>query len=180
MVAIPRAVPVDAGFDESYRRLFLGSMRLAARLTGSTAAGEEIAAEALVRAYVHWRRIHDLQYLDAWVQRVTVNLCIDEARRRRSASDVLRRLTGELVSRGRRRPAVCDEVELHDDLVVALRQLPRRQREAVALRYLGGLDDDDVAAAMGVSESTFRTHVQRGLHPLRGILTEEIPEALDV
>jgi RNA polymerase sigma factor (sigma-70 family) len=52
-------------------------------------------------------------------------------------------------------------------LVAALRSLPRRQREAVALRYLSGLSDAEVAQSLGVSPSAAKTHVTRGLDALR-------------
>jgi RNA polymerase sigma factor (sigma-70 family) len=53
------------------------------------------------------------------------------------------------------------------DLVVALRALPRRQREAVALRYLADLPEADAAAAMGCSLGTVKSATSRGLERLR-------------
>jgi RNA polymerase sigma-70 factor (ECF subfamily) len=53
------------------------------------------------------------------------------------------------------------------DLVEALRSLPRRQRETVALRFLADLSEADVAAALGISENTVGVHVHRGLQALR-------------
>ena len=48
--------------------------------------------------------------------------------------------------------------------------LPQRQREAVALRYLADLEEAEVSRALGISASTVRTHVQRGLAGLREVL----------
>ena len=66
---------------------------------------------------------------------------------------------------------MCDDAEeaatLRVALVAALRSLPRRQRQAVALRYLSGLREEEVARALGVSPSTANTHLQRGLAALR-------------
>jgi DNA-directed RNA polymerase specialized sigma24 family protein len=53
-------------------------------------------------------------------------------------------------------------------------RLSRCQREAVALRYLAGLSEDDAAGAMGVSVGSLKVHLRRGLTALGGPLTAEI------
>jgi DNA-directed RNA polymerase specialized sigma24 family protein len=54
----------------------------------------------------------------------------------------------------------------HDDLVRRLRALPRRQMEALVLRYYLDLPEVEMAAAMGVSVGSVKTHVHRGLAAL--------------
>ena len=53
--------------------------------------------------------------------------------------------------------------EWHDQLLA----LPPRQRAAIALRYLSGLDDVSIAAAIGVKIPTVRSLIHRGLITLR-------------
>ena len=60
-----------------------------------------------------------------------------------------------------------DALVLRLALVDALERLPRRQREAVALRYLADLSVDDVARTMGVSAGTVKQSVHRALRTLR-------------
>jgi RNA polymerase sigma factor (sigma-70 family) len=61
-----------------------------------------------------------------------------------------------------------DSVESYrHDVVLALRALPRRQREAVALRYLCDLSEADTAAAMGCSTGAVKSATSRGLERLR-------------
>ncbi|MGH9247859.1 MAG: sigma factor-like helix-turn-helix DNA-binding protein [Acidimicrobiales bacterium] len=55
----------------------------------------------------------------------------------------------------------------------ALRRLPDRQREALALRYYLDLSEAQMAAAMGVSAGSVKTHVHRGLATLARLLEEE-------
>ena len=62
-----------------------------------------------------------------------------------------------------------DEIELREDqqqVIEALRDLPHRQRNALVLRYYEELGIDDIAAAMGISRNSVKTHLQRGLAAL--------------
>jgi RNA polymerase sigma factor (sigma-70 family) len=66
-----------------------------------------------------------------------------------------------------------DAVAIRLGLVAALQRLPQRQREAVALHYLGGLTDAEVGRALGVSTGTVKTHIHRALGSLRGLLADD-------
>ena len=55
--------------------------------------------------------------------------------------------------------------------------LPRRQREVVVLRHVADMSEADVAAALGCSIGSVKTHASRGLASLRAMLTieEDLP-----
>ncbi len=144
-------------FDEAFEELFAGAYRIATRITGATGDSEDIAAEACARAFAHWGKIAALPYRKAWVLRVAANLAVDTNRRgsRLRSSTPLDDVGSS------------DEVDTRLALRAALRALPRRQRESVALRYLGGLSERDVAEALGVSTGAVKQHVSRGLAALR-------------
>ncbi len=148
----------EADFDHAFDRLYPQARALAYRVVGDVARAEEVAAESLARAYSRWRRLAAADHLDAWVLRVAGNLAIDAVRRKRPL----------LAPPGVRTES--DGVALRLTLADALRQLPRRQREVLVLRFLADLRQQDVALALGITEGAVKTHAHRGLATLRSRL----------
>ena len=166
----------EESFEDAFDELFARAFRLARRIVGDAAAAEDIAAEALARAYARWSRVGSLPWRDGWVLRVASNLAIDVLRRQSAAAaqpeppSVFVRAEDEVIA-------------LRLALAAALPRLPKRQRQAVTLRYLAGLTDNEVAEALGISAGSVKTHVHRGLAALRGRLgpgfEEVVPVGLD-
>jgi RNA polymerase sigma factor (sigma-70 family) len=63
--------------------------------------------------------------------------------------------------------------EAHRQVLAALRRLPRRQREAVVLRYYLDMTEDQASQAMGISRGTVKSATHRGLAALARLLNEE-------
>jgi RNA polymerase sigma factor (sigma-70 family) len=161
----------DGSFEAAFDELFPRAVRLANRLLNDRAAAEDVAAESLARAYARWPKVGGLPYRDGWVLKVATNLCIDRLRRR--VPEVWPEVVADFE----------DGVELRLALNAALLTLAPRQRQAITLHYLGGLSDQEVAQALGISLGSVKTHIHRGLKGLRGRLgggLEEVtPLALD-
>src|SRR5687768_1972157 len=151
-------------FEDAYWPLYLRALAVAHRVLADRDAAEDVAADALARAHLHWGRIRALPYRDGWVLRVAANLAVDAARRmRRAVAPEHASVTFE------------DRAVERMALVRALRRLPKRQREAVALRFLAGLSHDEIAASLGIADATARVHLHRGLAALRATLGAEFP-----
>jgi RNA polymerase sigma factor (sigma-70 family) len=148
---------VEDDFADRFEELYRVAYRAAYGVLGNRAEAEDCAQEASARALVRWRRVHD--YAPAWVARVSVNLALDRTRATQRAN------------RLRRGPAVdVDRFELaarRRDLATALIALPKRQREAVVLRYLVDLPEADTADAMGCTVGTVKSTVARALDRMR-------------
>ena len=155
----------DSDYDEFFDDCFPLALGIARRLIGNQTEAEDVAVEALGRAYAHWPKLKDVSYRRAWVVRVTTNLVLGRARRIRLP-----------MSPSSHAEDLADTAVLRVALVAAMSALPRRQREAVALRYLADLSEADTASAMGISAGAVKTHLYRGLNALRSALGPN-PEA---
>lgn len=147
-------------FVDRFEELYRVGYRAAYAILGDRHESEECAQEALARLLTRWPRVRT--YAPPWVARVATNLALDRVRARRRAADHRPR-PGE--------PAA--EAELSDrrrDLGIALAALPRRQREAVVLRYLVDLSERETATAMGCSVGTVKSTVARALERMRSEL----------
>ena len=146
---------MDETFDEFFVRLLPRAVQVARRVTGDPWTAEEVAVEALARAHARWARVEPLAWRDAWVLKVAS----------REALRQVRRQPFQIAPERARNES--DVVVLRAALVAALVELPRRQRETIVLRYLCDLPEEEVAAVLGVSAGTVKTHLHRALLALR-------------
>jgi len=154
-----------SSFESAFPGLYVQARGVAARILGNIGDAEDAAGEAMVRALLQWPKIEDQPYRDAWVMRITVHVALDMVRRRRR---VERHAPIVAEHTGATEPIETEIVVLRSALVAALLELPRRQREAIALVHLVGLTPTQAAAAMHVSTSSVSQHLRRGLTRLRG------------
>ena len=157
-------VGADETFDDAFASLFSAAYRVAYRLLGDREDAADVAQEALARASLRWSKVSaDGRDATPWVVRVAANLALDRWRRRKVAA---RHAIPDL---GGSPGSMPERVDLHR----ALAGLPRRQRQVVVLRYVADLPETDVAAALGCSVGTVKTHASRGLAALRVALRDQ-------
>jgi len=129
-------------------------LRVALRVLGEQAEAEEVAQEALLRAWQN-AAVFDPRRarLTTWLHRITVNLALDRARRRaaaprRAALAEAEEFAGDPAEGPERRMEMAqDRARLAD----AIAALPPRQRAAIALAYEHELSGAQAAAALAVS-----------------------------
>lgn len=155
--------PVPGDLDDLYRREYRSVVALAYGLSGSRSGAEELAQEAFLEAHRAWDRIAAYDDPAAWVRRVVVNRSVSQVRRRVAEAKALTRVMGR-----RELPAVLDEPDA--EFWRAVRRLPRRQAQAVALHYLDDLSVADVAAVLEISPDTVKVHLHRGRQALAASL----------
>ena len=143
--------------DEIRTRL-VGALTLA---TGDRGVGEELAQEALVRAWMRWAEVGRLDSPEAWTFRVGFNLAGSWRRRRAAERRAIRRLGAP-------------DPEKHDPdgaEIQAVRQavaaLPDRQRAVVVARFYLGYDVAGTAELLGCAQGTVKAATSHALANLR-------------
>jgi RNA polymerase sigma-70 factor, ECF subfamily len=145
------------GFEAFYVREYHAVVRLAYALSGSRLAAEDIAQDAFLRAFRDWDRIRNPS---PWVRKVAVRRAGRTVHRRLLEARAVARL---LAGRG---PAVTELPEEDAEVWRAVRSLPRRQSQVIALRYVADASVAEIARTLGLAEGTVKAQLHRGRHAL--------------
>jgi RNA polymerase sigma-70 factor (ECF subfamily) len=156
----------DAGhrsFELWYRQAYgrLSTSMLA--LTGDRDLAADVTDEAFARAWRHWHKVSEMAAPEGWTYRVALNLVRTRSRRRRVEQRILPRLVS--------RPETAAPA---GEVWAFVRDLPERQRQAVVLRYVGDLDELEIAEVMGVTRGTVASTLFDARHRLAAALA--LPE----
>jgi RNA polymerase sigma-70 factor (ECF subfamily) len=160
--------PVPLAFEDLYRADWRPVVALGWSLTGDRSVAEELAQEAFLAAYRRWDAVGRMDQPGAWVRRAVANRSVDHHRRARVASVGADRLAS--AERVRQQHGGGDSASvdgLGDDVFwAAVRALPERQAQCVALHYLEDRAVDDIAAVLDCRPATVRVHLHRGRQAL--------------
>jgi RNA polymerase sigma-70 factor (ECF subfamily) len=154
----------DVFYAAAYRRL-VGQVYA---VTGSLAEAEDAVQEAFVSA---WRRLPEFRRdaaFGTWMYRIVTNRCLNQIRSRRPTADwdaVPEPAAPESQSSPARAAESSAAVQA---LTRVLAELPPEQRACWILRELHGLSYEDIAEAVGASQTTVRGRIYR----VRRYLTE--------
>jgi RNA polymerase sigma-70 factor (sigma-E family) len=156
---------------ELHREHYRSLVRLAALLLGDVATSEEVVQDAFVRLQLRWGGLRDHTSALAYLRTSVVNGARSQLRKRGVRRRYAERQQVAIEGRSAEAGAMADQD--HRRVVAALRDLPDRQREALALKFYLDLSEANIAKAMGVSAGSVKTHVHRGLAALGPVLGEE-------
>ncbi len=154
----------------------------ALRLLGERTEAEDIAQEALIRAYTHLADLRDDDGFGPWLRRIAVNLSLNVLRRRgRLRFESLDTGEGsetgaaprEFVDAAQRTP---EERALDADRLAAVdalvQKLPVEQRVSLLLRDVYDYDMAEVASLQGCGLSAAKMRVSRARAAMRQMLRE--------
>jgi RNA polymerase sigma-70 factor (ECF subfamily) len=159
-------VKVHREFRAMYEREFPAVFRAVRLFCGDAVVAEDATQEAFARALARWKRIGSRPWAAGWVTTTALNVARRSLRRRPTPTVP---------------PEVSPDPDRDEelDLIDAIRRLPSRQQEAVALHYLLDLPIADAAAAMGCDPGTVKTHLARARTTLAGALRDGDDESSD-
>jgi RNA polymerase sigma-70 factor, ECF subfamily len=139
----------------------------ASRILDDRGAAEDAVQDAIVRCWRDLRGLRDPERFEAWLYRLLVNACRDQARRTRRRPVEVR---GQLPDW----PTLNDEfarLAERDALERAFVTLPTDQRVAMVLTYYLGYSAPEVATILGVPTGTVYSRMHHGTHAMRIALT---------
>jgi RNA polymerase sigma-70 factor, ECF subfamily len=168
-------------FGELVRRHRDRLWAVALRTLGDREEAADAVQDALVSAY---RAAHTFQGRSAvttWLHRITVNACLDRARkaaaRRSSPTDDTERLE-QLLEPHESAAVPAERQDLHRELVAALDTLPAEQRAALVLVDMQGYPVAEAAQILDVAVGTVKSRCARGRARLLPMVSHLRPPAL--
>jgi DNA-directed RNA polymerase specialized sigma24 family protein len=133
-------------------------LRAVIAAVGDRALAEDLVAEAFARAWTSWGKVSRYAAPQGWVVRTALNTGVSWWRPRRR----------EIPLADHDAPIAVDPGDGVDPAVVtALRRLPTRQREVIALRIFLDLDTNTTAELLGIAPGTVTAHLSRAATALR-------------
>lgn len=142
-------------FEDFYRQEYRNMVGLAFVLTGSRWSAEDTAQDALTAAFRKWKVLSTFDSPGAWLRRVTCNRSVSLIRKRVREAKLLAVLSGRAQG----------DIRLDEDdeaFWQAVRRLPARQAQVIALFYFDDMSVNDIARVLEMSEGSVKTHLSRG------------------
>ncbi|WP_243060777.1 SigE family RNA polymerase sigma factor [Nocardioides sp. SR21] len=157
----------DEALEQLYAAHWRSLVRLSVLLVRDRGVAEEVVQDAFVAVHAHWSRLRDPDKALAYLRQAVVNRS-RSALRHRAVVDRHAATLRVLDS-----PDATTDTDRREAVLDAMRALPQRQREVLALRYYLDLSEAEIADALGISRGAVKSHASRGAAALRTLLQED-------
>jgi RNA polymerase sigma-70 factor (ECF subfamily) len=158
-------------FSELARRHEQTVYNLALRFMRDPSLAEDMAQEALVKAYQKLHKFRGDARFSTWLYRIVCNVCLSELQKRKRRGELSAVNEPESSQAPDITAAQADEAALVRRSVA---QLPKRYAQAITLYYLQDLSYEEVAEIMKVPQGTLKTWMHRARKQLRDIVQQEL------
>jgi RNA polymerase sigma-70 factor, ECF subfamily len=163
---------LDARFTELYRAHLRDVYSYAYYRVGNHHDAEDLTEQTFLQAYRHFERAlaeSGGRPLRPWLIRIAHNLAAnlyrDRSRKPQTALDD----TSELRTTHTTEDLVAGREELAT-ILEGVRQLPDDRREALIMRFALGMDNREIARAMGKTDGATKVLIHRAIKQLEGIV----------
>ena len=164
--------PAQAGVTALYEAHAFGLVRLAIIMLGDRAAAEDVVQDSFFGLYRNWDKLSDPANALTYVRASVLNGCRSTLRQQSRRDRRDRAAATDARSGTESAESLVLLSEEHRGVLLAVRRLPERQREALVLRFYLELPDEQIARVMGVRPSTVRSATHRALRALGRSLKE--------
>ncbi|WP_073756484.1 RNA polymerase sigma factor SigM [Streptomyces sp. CB03234] len=169
-------------FGELVRRHRDRLWAVALRTLGDREEAADAVQDALVSAFRAAHTFRGQSAVTTWLHRITVNACLDRARkaasRKTSPVDDTERLE-QLLEPHESAEAPAERQDLHRELLAALEKLPADQRAALVLVDMQGYPVAEAARVLDVPTGTVKSRCARGRARLLPLLTHLRSDTVD-
>lgn len=163
----------DTAVEELYATHYRRLVRLSVLLVHDPETAEEVVQDAFVAMHRRWGRLREPDKTLAYLRQAVVNRSRSVLRHRGVRERHAATYDGSDLVEDARPDEAALAAERRNRVLDALRELPTRQREVMALRYYLDLSEADIAATLGISRGAVKSHAARGAAALR-ILLENV------
>ena len=160
----------NGSFEEWFERLLPFAYNVGYRFSaGNRSFAEDVAQEALTRAYARWDRVREHPNLEAWVTTAAFRVSLEMGRQQQRAgrpdpSEPHANVPGDE-----------DRIVAVDELARALRRLSARQQEVLMWRYWFDESVDETASRLGLTASKVKDATHEATSKLRRLLPAGVP-----
>jgi RNA polymerase sigma-70 factor (sigma-E family) len=154
---------------EIYDAHFKSLVRLAVLLVHDVQTAEEVVQDAFEAMHLASRRLRDSERALQYLRQTVVNKSRSVLRHRKVVEMHAPKPGPDEPSAEHAAMAILER----SAVAAALKALPERQREAIALRYYADFSEADIAKAMGISKGAVKSHTARAMASLKTMLSQE-------
>jgi RNA polymerase sigma-70 factor, ECF subfamily len=165
---------LDRSFSELYRTHLRDVYSYAYYRIGNHHDAEDLTEQTFLQAYRHYERAlreSDGRPLRPWLIRIAHNLAAnyyrDRARRPESAIE-----DAAVISAPHTTETLVEGREQLEQILAGVQQLPDDRREALIMRFALGMDNREIARAMGRTDGATKVLLHRAIKQLEGIVGE--------
>jgi RNA polymerase sigma-70 factor (ECF subfamily) len=166
---------LDRSFSELYRTHLRDVYSYAYYRVGNHHDAEDLTEQTFLQAYRHYERAlreSDGRPLRPWLIRIAHNLAAnyyrDRARRPESAIE-----DAAVISAPHTTETLVEGREELEEILAGVQQLPDDRREALIMRFALGMDNREIARALGRSDGATKVLLHRAIKQLEGIVGEQ-------
>jgi RNA polymerase sigma-70 factor (ECF subfamily) len=146
--------------------------RVAYSVLRNSADAEDAVQEAFMRVLRHRDTLSDVRDQRVWLIRIVWNIVLDRKRRSktRPETDDVAELSRVLPAKGLSAEQRAAAAEHHAHVLACVEQLPAKEREVLMLSAFEELNSVEIAAVVGITESSVRSRLFRARNLMAGLL----------